>query len=84
MCVGSGLEVSTYLHCFDFASVDGAPVDTASEHFGITLVPKEQNIKVRPGRPPRWQRDSRARRASRSTECHQRLVTRYAVEAVPG
>jgi hypothetical protein len=40
------LKVSTYLHCFDFASVDGAPVDTASEHFGITLVPKEQNIKV--------------------------------------
>jgi len=53
MCVGSGLgrvvmmlKVATYFHCFSFKSATGEPIDTDSENFGVTLVPKEYDVKV--------------------------------------
>lgn len=54
MCVGYGLgrvvmwcKVATHLHCFNFSS-DGAPPDIDTEAFGVTLMPKEQRIRITP------------------------------------
>jgi len=58
MCVGSGLgrvvmmlKVATYLHCFTFLAVDGQQINTAEEHFGVTLVPNEYQVQLK-ARPP--------------------------------
>jgi hypothetical protein len=38
--------VATYLHCFDFTAADGEDIDVDSEKFGVTLVPKEQDVRI--------------------------------------
>eukprot|EP01062_Namystynia_karyoxenos_P020093 TRINITY_DN175_c0_g1_i2.p1 TRINITY_DN175_c0_g1~~TRINITY_DN175_c0_g1_i2.p1 ORF type:complete len:541 (+),score=187.84 TRINITY_DN175_c0_g1_i2:83-1705(+) len=55
MCVGYGLgrvvlwlKVATHLHCFSFASGTGRPLNITDEHFGVTVVPEEQPVKVTP------------------------------------
>lgn len=54
-CVGYGLgriaiwlKAAMWLHCFDWDSVDGKPMDLDTESLGITLVPAEQKIKATP------------------------------------
>jgi len=54
-CVGYGLgrivlwlKVALWLHCFDWDSVDGQPVDLDTETMGITMVPKLQKVRAIP------------------------------------
>jgi len=53
MCVGYGLgrvvmwcKVATHLHCFKFESATGKDLNIDDEHFGVTVVPDEQELKV--------------------------------------
>eukprot|EP01065_Artemidia_motanka_P046321 TRINITY_DN6992_c0_g3_i3.p1 TRINITY_DN6992_c0_g3~~TRINITY_DN6992_c0_g3_i3.p1 ORF type:complete len:535 (+),score=182.19 TRINITY_DN6992_c0_g3_i3:63-1667(+) len=55
MCVGYGLgrivmwcKVATHLHCFDFESGTGGKLNIEDEHFGVTVVPNEQPVKITP------------------------------------
>mmetsp|Transcript_7547 Transcript_7547/g.16454 ORF Transcript_7547/g.16454 Transcript_7547/m.16454 type:complete len:531 (-) Transcript_7547:19-1611(-) len=54
-CVGYGfgriamwIKAALWLHCFDWDSVDGKPMDIDSETLGITMVPNEQKVKAIP------------------------------------
>jgi len=54
-CVGYGLgrialwlKVAVWLHCFDWESADGKPMDLDTEILGITMVPREQKVKAIP------------------------------------
>jgi len=54
-CVGYGLgrivmwlKAASWLHCFDWDSVDGQPLDLDTEILGITMVPKLQKVKAIP------------------------------------
>lgn len=54
-CVGYGLgrivmwlKAATWLHCFDFDSVDGQPVDIDTETLAITMIPNLQDVRVTP------------------------------------
>jgi hypothetical protein len=56
MCAGFGLgrvvmmlKVATYLHCFNWESGDpNRPVETDTEHFGVTVVPEDFTLKLTP------------------------------------
>merc|ERR1711939_10449 len=52
-CAGVGIgrvvmwcKVATHLHCFNWASADGKPINIDDEHFGVTVVPGEAPLKV--------------------------------------
>ena len=54
-CVGYGfgsvalwLKVAAYIHCFDWSSVDGKPMNLDTEILGITMMSAEQKIKATP------------------------------------
>uniref|UniRef100_A0A6S8D9R5 Cytochrome P450 n=1 Tax=Aplanochytrium stocchinoi TaxID=215587 RepID=A0A6S8D9R5_9STRA len=54
-CVGYGigrivmwLKAAMWLHCFEWESADGKPLDITTEYLGITLVPEEQKVKAIP------------------------------------
>jgi cytochrome P450 len=54
-CVGYGLgrvvmflKAVTWLHCFDWKSIDGKPMDLDTEILGITMMPKEQKVMAIP------------------------------------
>jgi len=54
-CVGYGigrisiwLKAAIWLHCFDWDSVDGKPMDIKTEVLGITMMPAEQKVKATP------------------------------------
>jgi len=60
MCVGYGLgrvvmwcKVATHLHCFKFESASGKPLNIEDEHFGVTVVPDEQELKITARAPAR-------------------------------
>lgn len=60
MCVGYGLgrvvmwcKVATHLHCFKFESASGKPLNIEDEHFGVTVVPDEAELKVTARAPAR-------------------------------
>merc|ERR1711998_828170 len=53
-CVGVGIgrvvmwcKVATYLHCFNFESPTGKPLNVEDEFFGVTVMPHEQPVRVR-------------------------------------
>ena len=56
MCVGFGLgrvvmllKTAVHLHCFDWVAADGSnDIDIDTEHFGVTLVPDEQEVRAIP------------------------------------
>lgn len=61
MCVGYGLgrvvmwcKVATHLHCFKFESASGRPLNIDDEHFGVTVVPDEQELKITARAPARF------------------------------
>lgn len=40
------LKVATHLHCFNFESATGKPVNTDDEYFGVTLTPVKAPLKI--------------------------------------
>lgn len=53
-CVGVGIgrvvmwcKVATYLHCFNFESPTGKPLNIDDEWFGVTVVPNEQPVRFK-------------------------------------
>lgn len=61
MCVGYGLgrvvmwlKVATHLHCFKFESASGKPLNIEDEHFGVTVVPDEAELKITARAPARF------------------------------
>jgi len=58
MCVGFGLgrvimflKVITHVHCFKWEAGPKGKPDIDTEHFGVTLVPDEADVKVAPRAP---------------------------------
>jgi len=54
-CVGYGLgrivmwlKAVTWIHCFEWKSADGNPMDLDTEILGITMMPKEQKVRAIP------------------------------------